>query len=88
MHGRMSDRKLVHETLEKKVKCELPKKSPLNKFGGYGVQYTDNIVYYLDCNGRIKLCVDNLLNAYPVIVVAVGILLCINVSKERTIISI
>lgn len=45
--------------------------------GQYGVQYTDNIVYYLNRNGRIKLCVDNLLNAYPVIVVAVGILLCI-----------
>ena len=45
--------------------------------GQYGVQYTDNIVYYLNRNGRIKLCVDNLLNAYPVIVVTVGILLCI-----------
>ena len=45
--------------------------------GQYGVQYTDNIVYYLDRNGRIKLCVDNLLNAYPFTVVVVGILLCI-----------
>lgn len=45
--------------------------------GQYGVRYTDNITFYLNRNGKIKLCIDNLLNVYPFMVVAVGILLCI-----------
>lgn len=45
--------------------------------GQYGVQYANNIVLYLNRNGKIKLCIDNLLNAYPFMVVVVGIILCI-----------
>lgn len=45
--------------------------------GQYGVQYANNIVLYLNRNGKIKLCVDNLLNGYPFMVVVVGMILCI-----------
>ena len=42
----------------------------------FAVQYANNIVLYLNRNGKIKLCVDNLLNGYPFMVVVVGIILC------------
>ncbi|WP_216392643.1 VanZ family protein [Blautia sp. MSJ-19] len=48
----------------------------LNK-GQYGIQRVGEISLYLNKNGQVKLCIDNLLNAYPVMVVIVGIVLCI-----------
>ncbi|MBU5481560.1 VanZ family protein [Blautia sp. MSJ-19] len=49
---------------------------PLNK-GQYGIQRVGEISLYLNKNGQVKLCIDNLLNAYPVMVVVIGIVLCI-----------
>lgn len=43
----------------------------------YGIQYVGDISLYLNRNGKIKWCVDNLLTGYPFMVVAAGVLLCI-----------
>ena len=48
----------------------------LNK-GQYGVKYVDGIALYLNRDGRLQLCVDNLLNGYPFMVVVVGCVLCV-----------
>lgn len=47
------------------------------KKGKYGIQYVGDISLYLNRNGKIKWCVDNLLTGYPFMVVAAGVLLCI-----------
>lgn len=48
----------------------------LNK-GQYGVKYVDGVALYLNRDGRLQLCVDNLLNGYPFMVVVVGCILCV-----------
>lgn len=48
----------------------------LNK-GQYGVKYVNGVTLYLNQHGRVKLCVDNLLNGYPFMVVVVGCILCV-----------
>ena len=45
--------------------------------GQYGVKYVDGVTLYLNRYGREKLCVDNLLNGYPFMVVVVGCVLCV-----------
>ena len=48
----------------------------LNK-GQYGVKYVNGVTLYLNRDGRLQLCVDNLLNGYPFMVVVVGCILCV-----------
>ena len=55
---------------------ELGKPVALSK-GQYGVKYVDGVTLYLNRYGREKLCVDNLLNGYPFMVVVVGCVLCV-----------
>ena len=45
--------------------------------GQYGIVYVGNSSLYLNKNGHVMLCVDNLLNGYPFMVVVIGVLLCI-----------
>lgn len=45
--------------------------------GQYGIKRNGNISLYLNQNGQIMLCIDNLLNSYPFIVVIIGALLSI-----------
>lgn len=45
--------------------------------GQYGVRYVNGVTLYLNQYGRVKLCVDNLLNGYPFMVVVVGCILCV-----------
>lgn len=45
--------------------------------GQYGVKYVNGVTLYLNQYGRVKLCVDNLLNGYPFMVVVVGGILCV-----------
>ena len=55
---------------------ELGKPVALSK-GQYGVKYVDGVTLYLNRYGQEKLCVDNLLNGYPFMVVVVGCILCV-----------
>ena len=45
--------------------------------GQYGIKRVEDITLYLDRNGKVMLCIDNILNGYPFMVVIVGILLCL-----------
>lgn len=42
----------------------------------YGIKRVGNTSLYLNKNGGIKICLDNVLNGYPFMVVIIGILLC------------
>ena len=42
----------------------------------YGIKRVGNTSLYLNKNGGIKICLDNILNGYPFMVVIIGILLC------------
>lgn len=42
----------------------------------YGIKHVGNTSLYLNKNGGIKICLDNILNGYPFMVVIIGILLC------------
>lgn len=44
--------------------------------GQYGIKRVGDITLYLNKNGQVMLCLDNLLNGYPFTVVIVGLLLC------------
>ena len=46
----------------------------------YGIKRVGNTSLYLNKNGRIKICLDNVLNGYPFMVVIIGILLCMALS--------
>lgn len=43
----------------------------------WDLKYIEKVSLYLNRNGKIKWCVDNLLTGYPFMVVAAGVLLCI-----------
>lgn len=45
--------------------------------GQYGIKYVGSVLLYLNQNGKVILCIDNILNEYPCMVVVVGILMCI-----------
>lgn len=45
--------------------------------GQYGVRHNGNVDLLLDKDGRVMLCVDNLLKRIPVMVVVVGCIICI-----------
>lgn len=44
--------------------------------GQYGVKYSGKVTLLLNKNGKTMLCVDNLLNGFPFLVVVVGCLIC------------
>lgn len=44
--------------------------------GQYGVRHNGNVNLLLDKNGHVMLCVDNLLNGFPVMVVVIGCIVC------------
>ena len=45
--------------------------------GQYGIRSRGNVNLLLDQNGHVMLCVDNLLNGFPYMVVVFGCLLCL-----------
>ena len=45
--------------------------------GQYGVRHNGSVNLLLDKSGHAMLCVDNLLNGFPVMVVVVGCIICI-----------
>lgn len=45
--------------------------------GQYGTKRVGDLTLYLNKNGQVMLCLDNLLNGYPFMVVIVGLLLCL-----------
>ena len=44
--------------------------------GQYGIKRVEDITLYLDRNGKVMVCIDNILHGYPFMVVIAGILLC------------
>ena len=45
--------------------------------GQYGIKHSGKVSLLLDRNGNVMLCVDNLLNGFPCMVVVLGCVLCL-----------
>lgn len=45
--------------------------------GQYGIKHSEKTTLLLNKNGRVMLCVDNILNAFPFMVVISGCMICI-----------
>lgn len=45
--------------------------------GQYGIKYSGKTMFLLDKNGRAMLCVDNILNGFPYMVVVFGCMICL-----------
>lgn len=45
--------------------------------GQYGIKHSEKVNLLLDKNGRVMLCVDNVLNGFPFMVVISGCLICL-----------
>ena len=45
--------------------------------GQYGIKHSGKITLLLDKNGRVMLCVDNILNGFPYMVVVFGCIICL-----------
>ena len=45
--------------------------------GQYGIKHSGKVNLLLDKNGKVKICVDNILNGFPAMVVVSGVIICI-----------
>ena len=45
--------------------------------GQYGIKHSEKVNLLLDQNGRVMLCVDNILNGFPFMVVIFGCVICL-----------
>lgn len=45
--------------------------------GQYGIKRSGKVNLLLDKNGSVMLCVDNMLNGFPAMVVIFGVIICL-----------